>query len=169
MSVEVKQSLLKFSIYYTFFTSFVLRECIYFTHEQHSKLYMCFLDGKQTFDRVWHLGMLYILHSCVDQTTFSAIRNMYDNTTSCVSNQGLTSDWFPILQGTRQGGNSSPYIYLVYIDGLIKEQEKCGHGLSLYILNMSCPTVADHMVLISLSRNGTDVEHMTCVRLQVAI
>ena len=75
-------------------TYFVLRECIYFTHEQHSKLYMCFLDGKQAFDRVWHLGMLYKLHSCVDQTTFSAIRNMYDNTTSCVSNQGLTSDWF---------------------------------------------------------------------------
>ena len=33
-------------------TSFVVRECIYFTHEQHSKLYVCFLDGKQAFDRV---------------------------------------------------------------------------------------------------------------------
>jgi len=98
--------------------------------------------------------MLYKLHSCVDQTTFSAIRNMYDSMASCVSNQGLTSNCFPILQGTRQGGKSSPYIYLVYIDGLIKELEKSGHGLSLYCLNMSCPTVADDMVLISLSRNG---------------
>jgi len=33
-------------------TSFVLRECIYFTYEQHSKLYVCFLNGKQAFDRV---------------------------------------------------------------------------------------------------------------------
>ena len=102
-------------------TSFTLRECIYFTHEQHSKLYVCFLDGKQAFARVRHLGMLYKLHSCVDQTTLSAIRNIYDNMPSCVSNQGVTSYWLPILQWTRQGGKSSPYIYLVYIDGLIKE------------------------------------------------
>ena len=79
-------------------TSFVLRECIYFTHEQHSKLYVCFLDGKQAFARVRHLGMLYKLHSCVDQTTLSAIRNIYDNMPSCVSNQGVTSYWLPILQ-----------------------------------------------------------------------
>ena len=131
---------------------------------------MCFLDGKQAFDRVWHLGMLYKLHSCVDQTTFSAIRNMYDNTTSCVSNQGLTSDWFPILQGTRQGGNSSPYIYLVYIDGLIKELEKWAWSFFILLEPVMSHGSWWHGSNIAVEEwFTTEVEHMPCVRVQVAI
>ena len=48
-------------------------------------------------------------------------------------------------------------IIAVYISCLYRWSniaKKSGHGLSLYGLNMSCPTVADDMVLISLSMNG---------------
>ena len=94
--------------------------------------------------------MLYKLHSCVDQTTFSAIRNMYDNMTSCVSNVRLVSN-FARNKARRQ-------IIAVYLSCLYRRSNKgarkSGHGLSLYGLNLSCPTVADDMVLISLSMNG---------------
>ena len=41
-------------------TYFMLREAIYFAKENSSKLYVCFLDVKKAFDRVWHDGINYI-------------------------------------------------------------------------------------------------------------
>ncbi|XP_060587399.1 uncharacterized protein LOC132742907 [Ruditapes philippinarum] len=81
---------------------------------------------------------------------------MYKRVTSYVKYQGIKSDSFPVLQGTRQGGKSSPLFYLLFIDGLIKELEKCGYGFCVYDLNVSTPTVADDMVLVSLSKCGMD-------------
>ena len=34
-------------------TSFMVRESIHFAKKQGSKLFMCFLDIRQAFDRVW--------------------------------------------------------------------------------------------------------------------
>lgn len=56
--------------------SLVSCECVYFSREQMSKLYVCFLDGKQVFDRIWHLGLLYKLYTRVDPTTFVAITHV---------------------------------------------------------------------------------------------
>ena len=33
-------------------TSFLFKECLYYTRESHSKLYTCFLDIQKAFDRV---------------------------------------------------------------------------------------------------------------------
>jgi len=38
-------------------TSFCLRECLYNAKELGSKVYLCFLDARQAFDRVWHDGL----------------------------------------------------------------------------------------------------------------
>ena len=34
-------------------TSFIVRESIFCAKESNSAVYLCFLDGKQAFDRVW--------------------------------------------------------------------------------------------------------------------
>ncbi len=79
---------------------------------------------------------------------------LYDGMVSCVRNRGYESDWLPVLQGTRQGGVCSPFLYLVFIDQLICNLESSGLGLSMHDINLSCPTVADDMVLMSLSKSG---------------
>ena len=38
-------------------TSFVLQDSINYAKENHSKIYVCFLDAKQAFDYVWHDGL----------------------------------------------------------------------------------------------------------------
>ena len=75
---------------------------------------------------------------------------------SCVRNQAFTSDWFKVEQGTRQGGKSSPLLYLLHINGLIKELERSKFGFCMYDFNLGSPTVADDMVLFSLSKHGLD-------------
>ncbi|XP_053398165.1 uncharacterized protein LOC128556626 [Mercenaria mercenaria] len=138
-------------------TSFVLRECIYFSRENSSKLYVCFLDGKQAFDNVWHDGLFYkLIEANIDTTSLIAFKDMYYNVTSRVRYQGLFSSMFPVLQGTRQGGKSSPLFYLVFINGLIKDLERSGQGMCIYNMNLCSPTVADDMLLVSFSKYGMD-------------
>lgn len=138
-------------------SSFVLRECIYHSLEQSAKVYLCFLDSKQAFDHVWHDGLIYkLIENNIDATTLLSIRELYRNSKCRVRYQGILSQEFPVLQGTRQGGKSSPLLYLVFINGLIEEIEASGYGYCMYNMAISSPTVADDMVLVSFSKSGLD-------------
>ena len=144
-------------------TSFSLRECILYGKESNSKIFSCFLDARQAFDRLWHYVLMVKLYeSNIDVFTFKAFFNIYSNMKSCVRNQLYMSDWFDVLQGTRQGGKSSPLLYLLYIDGLIRELEHSNDGMCIFNLKAGSPTVADDMVLVSFSKHGLDRMLNTC-------
>ena len=96
---------------------------------------MFFLDCKQVFERVWFQGIFYKLIECnVDPASLIAFTELYRNVNSYVKYKGLTSETFPIQQGTRQGNKSSPLLYLLYINGLIKELEVSKLGMCMYWL-----------------------------------
>ena len=138
-------------------TSFTVRECLHFAREYSSKVYLCYLDGRQAFDRVWHHGLLLKLEELkIDETSLIAFKELLSCSRSCVKNQGLVSTDFPILQGCPQGRKCSPIMYLVFIDGLIKQLEASRQGFCKFDVNMNSPTVADDMVLVSLSKSGMD-------------
>lgn len=136
-------------------TSFVLRESLQFAREHSSKVYVCWLDGRSAFDCVWHDGLFFkLIEMGVDPSTLTALRSMYENSTCHVKFQGKCSKTFPVKQGTKQGGKASPILYLAFIDGLIKELENSHLGMCLYDLDVSTPTVADDMVLVSFTRDS---------------
>jgi hypothetical protein len=136
-------------------TSFLLRESNNYVCENDSKLYSCFLDVRKAFDCVWHDAlMLKLYNSNIDLCLYMAIYNLYQGMESRVKSNGHTSDWFPVLQGTRQGGILSPKLYLIFTNDLLKKLESCPFGLNVYGINYSCPSFADDMVLLSLSSNG---------------
>ena len=74
------------------------------------------------------------------------------------------SNWFEILQGTRQGGVLSPLMYLCFVNDLLNELTSCKFGLSIFGKNMCSPTVADDMLLSSLSKKGLDELMTICYR-----
>ena len=45
-------------------TSFLVKETILFNREYGSKVYVCFLDARQAFDRVWYSGLFLKLSEC---------------------------------------------------------------------------------------------------------
>lgn len=138
-------------------TSFMLRESIYFAKENGSRLYVCFLDVRKAFDCVWHDGLFYKLYKCgVNKSIFKILQNLYTGMSSCVRHQGCKSDWFPILQGTRQGGVISPFLYLIFLNDLLYELEASGLGMCFYNVDLSCPTVADDMLVESYSKAGLE-------------
>lgn len=136
-------------------TSFLFRECSNYVTENGSKLYSCFLDVRQAFDRVWHEAlMVKLFNSNIQVYLYKTIFNMYQNMQSRVISNGYASSWFPILQGVRQGGVISPHLYLIFINDLMNQLCNSQHGLTVYDLNCTCPSSADDMVLLSLSKSG---------------
>lgn len=92
-------------------TSFMLRECVNYGMEHHSPIYACFLDARQAFDRTWIASLLVKLYKTgIHVMLFKAIMSFFDNCLSCVKSNGYMSEWFPILQGTRQGQCMSPFL-----------------------------------------------------------
>ena len=75
---------------------------------------------------------------------------------SCVIFKGYTSDWFDILQGTRQGGVLSPFLFLCFIDDLLEELCRCSAGLKIPNHVIGCPAVCNDLLLASLSKRGLD-------------
>ena len=125
-------------------TSLIVKESIHFCQEKNSKLYTCFLDARQAFDRVWHDGLIYKLHQLgVNITLLKTVIAMHIEMYSRVLHAGHYSDWFPVLQGTRQGGVWSPFLYLCYINDLIDILSKSNLGLKISNYDFCSPSFAD--------------------------
>lgn len=92
------------------------------------------------------------------------IINLHCNLRSFVLHNGFHSDWFPVLQGTRQGGVISPFMYLCYIDELLNELCSCGAGFNIFGKCFAAPTVCDDMLLLALSKFSLDKLMSICYR-----
>jgi len=103
-------------------STFVQRETLNYAREKSATVCVCCLDGRQAFIHVWHAGLFYkLIELNVECTTLLAFRAMYQNACCHIKYNGLRSENFPVHQETKQGGRSSPLLYLAFIDELIKE------------------------------------------------
>ena len=101
---------------------------------------------------MWHDGLYYKLHKLgICSHLLKSVVSMHTGMYSCVMYNGFYSDWFPILQGTRQGGVWSPFLYLVYIDSLIEQLVNSNLGFQVEGSSLCAPSFADDMTLLSLS------------------
>ena len=131
-------------------SSVMLRECILYSKENHSKLYVCYLDTEKASDRMWHCGVFFKLYELL-----RIIIELHKDMISCVIYKGHKSDWFfNIMQGTRQGGVLSSFLFLCFTDDLLEELCKSPASLKIYKHIFGSPTVCDDMLLASLSKRG---------------
>ncbi|MCG7874961.1 MAG: reverse transcriptase family protein, partial [Candidatus Thiodiazotropha endolucinida] len=136
-------------------TSLLLQESVYFAKENGSKLYICFLDAKKAFDKVWHDGLFFKLHQMgIAVYVWKLIVSLHTQLSSYVLFRGFKSSVFSVTQGTRQGGVLSPYLFLCFINDLLNQLCMSDKGLCVSGINICCPTVADDMLLQSLTKLG---------------
>lgn len=115
-----------------------------------SPLFLVTLDSRKAFDVVCHTIMLDKLYeSGVHPTLWTLVRNMYSGLTSKVKWLGEIGPSFDILQGVRQGGVLSTFLYKTYINNVLVELKNNRLGLSIGTTYIGCPTVADDVCLIS--------------------
>ena len=84
-----------------------------------------YIDFKKAFDSINRQMMFAILrHYGIPQQIVDAIKCVYDDSQSCVRNNGELSEFFEVMKGVFQGGTLAPYLFDITLDYPMKKAEK---------------------------------------------
>ena len=105
---------------------FSLNELIQGRIRENKATYTFFLDVKKAYDTVWRDGLWFKMWEMgIRGKMWRIVRSLYLKNRSCVYLEGKTSGFFSVNQGVAQGCTLSPTLFLIYIDGLLRELEGC--------------------------------------------
>lgn len=111
--------------------SFSLQETIYHNVELNMRVFVAFLDSRKAFDTVWLNALMVKLYNLgICDNLWCIIDMFYSNTLSVVV-------YFPVMQGIREGGVFSGYLYLVFINDLLKQLGECPFGSRIITINFA--------------------------------
>ena len=131
---------------------FSLKETITDYNNKDTPVYIAFLNFSKAFDKVNHHKLFYKLYKKgVPMFYINLIKNWYRNQYVKVKFNGCFSREWQILNGVRQGGILSPYLFNIYIDDMIEEILKLSVGCKLGIKKCNIIAYADDICLLAPS------------------
>ena len=142
---------------------FVMNQLIEKFGSKGKVLYASFMDLEKAYDRVNRSAMWKVLEQYgVSGKLLQAVKSFYVESEACVRVCRQESDWFGVKVGLRQGCVMSPWLFNVFIDGVMREvqQEVRETGVSLWDASRNCALkvgwlmYADDTVLVA----GSEVE-----------
>jgi hypothetical protein len=112
--------------------------------------FLCFIDIKKAYDRVWRDGLWARLADIgVKGKMWRIIRMMYSSTSSSVFVGGKDSEFFDFDLGVRQGDVSSPLLFSIFFNGLIEFLKEKDYGVQV-VWKLVCGLwYADDIVLFA--------------------
>ena len=118
--------------------TFAVREICEKYLKKGKDVYFAFLDLEKAYDRVdrdamWNVLRLY----GVGGKLLKAVKSMYAGSKACVRVGNEMSEWFTVRVGLRQGCVMSPWLFNLYIDGVVREVNArvLGRGVELIDAN----------------------------------
>ena len=103
-------------------TSFDVQEAVFYNVERQSDVYVAFLDQKGAFDSVRHKSLFLKLGRMgLVGKLLRIVQASYTGLKSVVRYAKQTSSTFNVIRGVRQGGVMSTFLYLVYINELVRQ------------------------------------------------
>ena len=116
--------------------------------ERGSKVFSCFLDVRKAYDTVWIDGLLYklFLELGIKVRMWLAIRDLYTNVKAQVFYEGSLSRKIDVSQCTGQGRILAPFMYKVYVNGLLTVLSNHCYGI---LINGLCVPLL-HLLMIYL-------------------
>ena len=133
--------------------SFTILETINHMLERGSKVFGCFVDVRKAFKTIWIDDLLYKLFSefvGIRRLTLLAIKDLYTGVGVQVLYSGSLSRTFDISQGTGQGRILAPFMWKVYINGLLSTLTQNSCALSINSLKLTSASFADDISLLAL-------------------
>ena len=119
------------------------------------RLYLCFVDFRKAYDKVWQDAlMLKLLKMGIKGNFFGTIRAMYENCNSCIKSNGMISNTFECKSGVKQGDVLSPNLFNIYINDLPNIFDGDADNPKLGELSIHCLMYADDLVIVSLTEDG---------------
>ena len=96
-------------------------------YTRHAKMssFLVAIDFEKPFDSLDHTCLLKVLNAFNFGPSFIQwIRTMYSNISSCIINNGFTSDYFEVGRGVRQGDPLSPLLFMLGLEILTRSIQK---------------------------------------------
>ena len=98
------------------------------------KPFCAYVDYERAFDKINRIALWHkLIQSNISGKLLNVIKSMYANIKSCVSNDGMMSDFFSSEVGVRQGENLSPILFALFVNDLQNffELNDC-RGIDIY-------------------------------------
>ena len=133
--------------------SFTILETINHMLERGTKLFSCFLDVCKAVDTVWIDGLHYKLFSelGIRGRMWLAIRDLHTNVKAqSFFYEGSLFGKINISQGTGQGRILAPFMYKVYVNGLLNVLSNHCYAIFINGLRIPPPSFADDISLFTL-------------------
>ncbi|KAJ2950223.1 hypothetical protein O0L34_g11585 [Tuta absoluta] len=129
-----------------------LKHTVRYYTDRSTPVYACFLDLSKAFDLVsYEILWDKLEKSNLPSELICIFRHWYDNQVNIVRWAGEQSDEYRLDCGVRQGGLTSPKLFNLYMDQLIRELSSMHAGCSIDGVNVNNISYADDMVLLSPS------------------
>jgi hypothetical protein len=120
-----------------------------------SHVYCILLDASKAFDRVEYAKLFnLLLDRGINSVIVRCMLYMYSNQKLCVNWQGHKSRTFNVLNGVKQGGVLSPFLFGIYVDELICRLKNTKVGCYVGPHFAGVMAYADDIVLLSPNRKG---------------
>ena len=85
-------------------------------------VFFAFMDLEKAYDRVDRKALWEVLRMYgVGSKLLAGVKSFYDGSRACVRVSGSESEWFGVKVGLRQGCVMSPWLFNVFIDGVVRE------------------------------------------------
>ena len=121
---------------------------------QNMSTFAAFVDFKKAFDFVDRRLLLYKLYKNfgIDGKMYNTLKCLNAHSISCVRINDMTTNWFGVNSGVRQGDSLSPLLFSLFINDLILELNKlkCGVNISENV-DVTSLLYADDLVIIAPS------------------
>ena len=101
-------------------------------------VFWSFMDLERAYDTIDRHGMWQMLRVYgVGGKLLKAVQSFYVDSRACVQVGNDASEWFPVNVRLRQGCVMSPWLFNVYVDGVVREVNVSvlGKGLKLLSVN----------------------------------
>ena len=149
---------------------FTLSSVIQNRLHENKATFAAFLDMEKAFDRVNRdLLFLRLLEYGIDGKLYNSIKNMYDDNKSSILLNDLSTDWFIVTSGVRQGDTLSPILFSLFINELAVGVKNLNLGIDIGGILL----YADDIVLMSESEENLqkilDYCHKWCWMLKINV
>ena len=134
---------------------FVLKNAVDYYRSHNSPVYTCMLDATKCFDKINHWTMFKkLIARGIPLIYVRILLFWYRYQTFCVKWGNITSTFFNVSNGVRQGGILSPYLFAVYVDDLSVMLNLSNTGLNMYNKMLNHIFYADDLCIMSASPAG---------------
>ena len=115
-------------------------------------VFSCFIDLKKVFDTVYNRKLFEILLAkTIPRCFIRVLCNMYFSQRLKACWYNAVSDVFECNNGVSQGSSLSPFLYSIYIDGVLNKIAKTNTGCKIAVKVWNCLAYADEIVLFASS------------------